>query len=264
LITGRTKIRNFGPLTWHRGWAGGPITLVTRRAVCVRVVDAIDHDRREVHAVETAFSQGLNLCGGGPDEIAADARFLDSEAIPYKFDNVFIITSAHATDDAAEHGLGHGLGGLQSGVGLQRDLAATVGAAHAGPRDGDLLASQGGRTPLVAVPGVGPVGLTLRAPPAQPGHLVLQEARGDQHAQFERQALQGILHQAEQFIAIQGELDLAAGGPDGDRLLGWLGLVGVLSLRIGSFQGGSSFLVKGEATSSLATGREEPSSSLFN
>jgi hypothetical protein len=108
------------------------------------------------------------------------------------------------------------------------------------------------------------VGLTLRAPPAQPGHLILQEARGDQHAQLEHQALQGVLHQAEQLIAIQGELDLAAGGHDGDRSLGWLGLVGVVSLRRGSFQGGSSFLVQGEATSSRATGREEPPSSLFN
>ena len=96
------------------------------------------------------------------------------------------------------------------------------------------------------------------------GKLALQEARDDQDAEFERQALQGILHQAEQLIAIQGELDLAAGGHDGDGGLGWLGLVGILSLRIGSFQGGSSFLIQGEATSSLATGREEPSSSLFN
>ena len=61
-------------------------------------------------------------------------------------------------------------------VGLQRDLAAPVGAPHAGTGDGDLLTSQGGRTPLVAVPRVGAVGLTLVAPPAQPGHLVLQEA----------------------------------------------------------------------------------------
>jgi hypothetical protein len=108
------------------------------------------------------------------------------------------------------------------------------------------------------------MGLTLRAWPAQPGHLVLQEARGDQHPQFERQALQGVLHEAEQLVAIQGELDHAAGGHDGDRGLGRLGLVRVVPLRIGSFQGGSSFLVKGKATSSLVTGREEPSSSLFN
>jgi hypothetical protein len=104
------------------------------------------------------------------------------------------------------------------------------------------------------------VGLTLRAPPAQEGHLVLQEAGGDQHAQFDRQALQGILHEAEQLVAIKGEPDLAAGGPDGDRGLSWLGLVGVLSLRIGSFQRGSSLFVKRKATSSLATGREEPPS----
>jgi hypothetical protein len=36
--------------------------------------------------------------------------------------------------------------------------------------------------------------------------------------------------------------------------VGWLGLVRVASLRIGSFQGGSSFFVKGKATSSLGTG----------
>jgi hypothetical protein len=38
--------------------------------------------------------------------------------------------------------------------------------------------------------------------------------------------------------------------------MGWLGLVMVVSLRIGSFQGGSSFLVKGKATSSLNTSRQ--------
>jgi hypothetical protein len=108
------------------------------------------------------------------------------------------------------------------------------------------------------------VGLTLRAPPAQAGHLVLQEAGGDQHAQLARQALQGILHEAEQLVSIQGELDLAAGGHDGDRGLGWLGLVGVVSLSIGSLQGGSTLLVKGKATSSLVTGGEEPPSSLLN
>ena len=117
---------------------------------------------------------------------------------------------------------------------------------------------------MVAVPGVGPVGLTLMAWPAQPGHLVLQEAGDDQHAEFERQAFEGILHQAEQLIAVQGELDLAAGCLDGDRGLGGPGLVGSMLLRIGSFQGGSSFLVRGKATSSLATGREEPPTSHFN
>ena len=64
-------------------------------------------------------------------------------------------------------------------------------------------------------------GLTLMARPAQPGHLVLQEARGDQHAQLERQALQGVLHQLEERIAIQGELDHAAGAS-----LGTAGCVG--------------------------------------
>ncbi len=150
-----------------------------------------------MRAVETAFNQGLDLRRGGPDEVAADAGFFDSEDVRCEVDSVCIITSAHATGHSAKHGLGHGLGGLQSGVGLQRNLAATVGTSHAGTRDGELLTGQGRRTPLVAVPRVGPVGLTLIAPPAQPGHLVLQETGGDQHAQFERQALQGVLHQVE-------------------------------------------------------------------
>src|SRR6185312_12445398 len=105
-----------------------------------------------------------------------DAGFLNSEAVPCEVDHVGIITRAHATDHAAKDGLGHGVGGSQSGIGLQRDLAAPVGASHAGTGDGDLLASQGGRTRLVDVPRVGPAGLTLMAPPARPGYLVLQEA----------------------------------------------------------------------------------------
>jgi hypothetical protein len=72
------------------------------------------------------------------------------------------------------------------------------------------------------------------------------------------------VHQAEPLIAIQGELDLAAGCLDGDRGLGRPGLVGSMWLRMGSFPGGSSFLVQGKATSSRATGREELPSSLFN
>ena len=181
-------------------WKEGALpTIPTRRRVrfqsvlpgpilhrLARVLDAIDHDHREVNAVEAAFSQGLDLRGRGPDEVAADARFRDSEAVPCEIDNVGIITSAHAPGHSAKHGLGHGVGGLQSGVGLQRDLAAAVGASHAGTCDGHLLAGQGRRTLSVTVARVGAVGLTLMATPAQPGHLVLQEARGDQHAQFER------------------------------------------------------------------------------
>jgi hypothetical protein len=82
------------------------------------------------------------------------------------------------------------------------------------------------------------------ARPAQPGHLVFQEAGGDQHSQLECQALQGILDQAEQLVTFQGELDLEVGCPDGDSGLGRRWLVGVVSLGIGSFQRGSSFHVK--------------------
>ena len=85
-----------------------------------------------MQAVETAFNQGLDSRSGGPDEAAADTRFLDPEAVPCEVDNIFIITRAHTAVHAAEHGLGHGLGGLQSSVRLRRDLAAPVDASHAG------------------------------------------------------------------------------------------------------------------------------------
>jgi hypothetical protein len=87
-------------------------------------------------------------------------------------------------------------------------------------RDGDLLAGQYRRTALMALPRVGSGGRTRMAPPTQPGHLILQENGAEQHAQFEHQALHSVLHQSEQLIAIQGELDLPAGGHDGDRRLG--------------------------------------------
>ena len=169
-------------------------------------------------AVEAAFGQGLDLGGGGPDEVAADAGLRHAEAVACEIDNLFIITSAHATDHAAEHGTGHGIGRLKPGVGLQRDLAATVGVPHPGTCDRHLLPSQGGYAPLMAVPGVRPLGLALVASPAQSGHLVLQETRGDQQTQFRGQRLQGILHQDQEFVSIQGELDSPAGclglGPD--------------------------------------------------
>ena len=161
--------------------------------------------------VEPAFGQRLDLGGGGPDEVAADARFRHAEALTCHVDNLFIITSAHATDHAAEHGSGHGVGGLESRVGLQRDLAAAVGPPHAGTVDRQLLPGQGRDAPLVAIPRVRAVGLVLVPRPAQPGHLVLQEARGDQQAQLDGQTLQGVLHQGQQLVPIQGELDLAAG-----------------------------------------------------
>jgi hypothetical protein len=74
---------------------------------------------------------------------------------------------------------------------------------------------------------------------------------------LERQALQEVLHQAEQLDAIQGELDLAAGGQGGNSRLDRLGLGRVVSLRIGSFPGGSSFLVQGKATSPAATANRD-------
>jgi hypothetical protein len=56
----------------------------------------------------------------------------------------------------------------------------------------------------MAIPGMSPAGPALVTGPAQLGHLVLQEARGNQEPQLDGQALQGVLHQAEQFVPIRG------------------------------------------------------------
>ena len=92
----------------------------------------------------------------------------------------------------------------------------------------------------MAVPRVGAVGPPLVASPAQPRHLVLQEAGGDQQPQLDGQCLQRVLHQGEQLVPAQGQLDLTAGfGPSGPTI-GLLPLVGVPPVRIRSIQGGSS------------------------
>jgi hypothetical protein len=51
---------------------------------------------------------------------------------------------------------------------------------------------------------VSAAGLPLIAGTAEAGDLVLQEAEGDQKAELQRQALQRILHELQEFLAIQG------------------------------------------------------------
>jgi hypothetical protein len=116
----------------------------------------------------------------------------------------------------------------------------------------------------MAVPGVHAVGLTLVATPTESGHLVLQEAGGDQESHLDGQGFQRVLHQSEQFVPIQGQLDLSQGFSRLGPMLGLLPLVRRPPLRIGSFQGGSSSSLREKRTSSLATGREETPLSLFN
>jgi hypothetical protein len=130
---------------------------------------------------------------------------------------------------------------------------------HPGTLDGDLLAGEGGHAALVAVARVGTVWLPLISRATEASDLVLQEAGGDQQAQLQRQALEGVLHQLQEFLAIQGQLDLTVAGaglPSRCGLAQVL-LVGTLSVLVISLQGGSS-LSRVTHKSSLRTGREEP------
>src|SRR5262249_7209423 len=98
---------------------------------------------------------------------------------------------------------------------------------------------------------------------AEPRYLVLQDVGSDQQTDLDSQALQRVLHQGQQLVPIQGELDLPAGVLVLGSALGRLRLASGLSVRIGSVQGGSSS--KGvKRTSSLTAGREEPPLSFFN
>jgi hypothetical protein len=92
----------------------------------------------------------------------------------------------------------------------------------------------------MAIPRVKAPRLSLVALSAQSGHLVLQKAGGDQQAQLNGNCLQRILHQGQEFFPIQRQLNLSSC---------CLGLgptfllnphAGLGTVRIGSFQGGSS------------------------
>ena len=229
-----------------------------------RVLDPVDQDHGDALAVEAPLGQGLHAGGRGPDELPADARLRHAEAVASHVDDLLVVAGAHAADHAAEHSLGHRFAGLEASVGLQGDLAAAVGPPHPGPVDRQLLAGERRDAPLAAVSGVRAVGPAFVPPAAEPRDLVLQDRGGDQQAQLDGQALQGVLHEGEQLVPIQRQLDLAAGiGPSG-AMIGRLPLVGAATLRIGSFQGGSSSSLREKRTSSLATGREEPPLSHFN
>ena len=78
---------------------------------------------------------------------------------------------------------------------------------------------------------------------AEAGDFVLQEGGGDQQAELQREALQRVLHQAKELVAIQGQLNLTITRA-GLALMGGMGrvpLVGAGPVRVVSLQGGSSF-----------------------
>jgi hypothetical protein len=108
-----------------------------------------------------------------------------------------------------------------------------------GRRQHPLLADEGRNAPLVTVPVVSTLGLALVSSATQARDFVLREGGGDEQAQLNGQSLQGVLHQGEQLVAIQRQLDLSAGlrapGNRAGRLLSR-----VLRVGMGSIQGSSS------------------------
>jgi hypothetical protein len=72
------------------------------------------------------------------------------------------------------------------------------------------------------------------------GQNVWQTMGGMEVGKLDGQALQRVLHQAEQFLPVQGQLDLPAGPRGGDPTFERLPLVAAIPVRVGSFQGGSS------------------------
>src|SRR5262249_62212766 len=102
------------------------------------------------------------------------------------------------------------------------------------------LPGEGPHAPLATIPRVRAARLVLVPRPAQTCPLVLQDVRSDQQTQFDGQTLQGVLHQGQQLVPIEGELHLLVGVLSLGSTLGQLSLVSDPSVRIGSFQGGSS------------------------
>ena len=211
-------------------------------------------------AVEPAFGQGLHFGGGGPDELAADARLLATpKPSRAEVDDLLIIPSAHATDHAAEHGLGHGVGGLESGVGLQRRPRRRRRSAAPGDgRSAIFWPARVADAPLVAVPGVGAVGLTLVArgrtagSPRPPGGW--------------RRPAGPVRRPGSPGSPASGRATRRDPGAAGSRGRGPMGAAELGRLRLVSSRAASHrlvsrrflLLIKGKSTSSLATGREEP------
>src|SRR5262249_53561379 len=139
-----------------------------------------------------------------------------------------------------------------------RDLSTAVGPPHSRSVNRQFLPGEGHHTPLAPIPRVRAARLMLVPRPAQTRHLVLQDVRSDQQTQFDGQTLQGVLHQGQQLVPIEGELHLSVGVRPLGSTVRRLSLVSDPSVRIGSFQGGSSSSRVFWRPSSLATGREEP------
>jgi hypothetical protein len=89
---------------------------------------------------------------------------------------------------------------------------------------------------------MGAAGAALIAGAAEPRHLVLQQVRGDEQAQLDGQAIERVVHQGEQLIAVHAQLNLPVGGRRRGRAAGRVPLVTDTPLRIGPSQGGSSSL----------------------
>jgi hypothetical protein len=100
----------------------------------------------------------------------------------------------------------------------------------------------------MAVPRAGATRLALVPGSTEPGDLIIQNRRGDQHAQLHCQGLNGAPHQTKQLVAVEGELDLSADPRWSGASLGRLVLVPGTPIRIVSLRG----------LAQLGTGREGP------
>ena len=175
------------------------------------IIDSVDHDRGEVLGDEFPLGQRLDVGRRGSYESSTDTRPSHAETFAGCIDDLLIIAGAHTADHAAKRCLRHGIVGLEAGIGLKWHFAAAISVPHARAFDGQLLAGKRRYAPLVAVSGVLPTGLSLVSLAAQPGDLVLENGGGNEHTKLNGQTVQGSLHDCEQFLPIQGELDFLAG-----------------------------------------------------
>ena len=127
-------------------------------------LDAVDHQHREAHVVEAPCHQRLQVLARAGDELAANRRLRGRAGVSLDLLADRLLGAREATRrDASEHPLEHharervAVG--EVGVGLKRDLALSLDAAHSRALDRQTPAAEGHLATLPPVAVSGPLGV---------------------------------------------------------------------------------------------------------
>jgi hypothetical protein len=131
---------------------------------------------------------------------SASASKAEARTNPRLTHDLLVLAGADPAHHPPQRRPRHGLGGLELRVSLQWHLAAAATRRTRGRPIGSFCPAS---VTVPSVPCARAVGPAPVAGAAQPGQLVLQDGGGDQQAQFDGQAFQGVLYQQEPPLTFQ-------------------------------------------------------------